>query len=130
MKRLSLVLVIALVVVSSLCCFAFAEQGQEVAQPAGGTSQIVAPQTTEDVNNIINNAGNTAMDFAQNIMDQLTIWSLPFCAIGIVWGAVQFFIMGIRNLYKKRQGLLLMFGSMTFYVVILGVDLILAFLIG
>ena len=128
MKRLSLVLVIALVIVCSLGCFAFAEPVQEIAQPAGETSQ--QSTSTEEVNSLINNAGNTAMEFAQNIMDQLTIWSLPFCAIGVVWGAVQFFIMGIRNLYKKRQGLLLMFGSMTFYVVILGVDLILAFLIG
>ena len=130
MKKLSLVLVIALVVVSSLCCFAFADEAQEVAQPVVETSQQAATQPAEEVNNLINNAGNTAMEFAQNIMDQLTIWSLPFCAIGVVWGAVQFFIMGIRNLYKKRQGLLLMFGSMTFYVVVLGVDLILAFLIG
>ena len=128
MKRLSLVLVIALVIVCSLGCFAFAEPVQEIAQPAGETSQ--QSTSTEEVNSLINNAGNTAMEFAQNIMDQLTIWSLPFCAIGVVWGAVQFFIMGIRNLYKKRQGLLLMFGSMTFYVVILGVYLILAFLIG
>lgn len=118
MKRLSLVLVLA-IVVCNLFCFSFAE-----------TEQITTVPSVENVNGMINDAGNTAMEFAQNIMSQLTLWSLPFCAIGIVWGAVQFFIMGIRNLYKKRQGLLLMFGSMTFYVVVLGVDLILRFMIG
>ena len=45
-------------------------------------------------------------------------WSLPFCAILVVFGATQFYIMGIRNLYKKRQGLLLMFGSIAFFVII------------
>lgn len=123
MKRLSLVLVLA-IIVCNLFCFSFAESADSV------TEQISNVTSVENVNGMINDAGNTAMEFAQNIMSQLTLWSLPFCAIGIVWGAVQFFIMGIRNLYKKRQGLLLMFGSMTFYVVVLGVDLILRFMIG
>lgn len=118
MKRLSLVLVLV-IAVCNLFCFSFAE-----------TEQVLNVSSAENVNDMINDAGDTAMEFAQNIMSNLTIWSLPFCAIGIVWGAVQFFIMGIRNLYKKRQGLLLMFGSMTFYVIVLGVDLILRFMIG
>lgn len=104
MKRFSLVLVVVLAVIFSLGCVAYAEPAAEV------------------VNDTINNVGNTAMDIALNVLDQVTTWSLPFCAILVVFGAVQFFIMGIRNLYKKRQGLLLMFGSMTFYVIIVIVD--------
>ena len=104
MKRFSLVLVVVLAIIFSLSCISYAEPATEV------------------VNDTINNVGNTAMDIALNVLDQVTTWSLPFCAILVVFGAVQFFIMGIRNLYKKRQGLLLMFGSMTFYVIIVIVD--------
>lgn len=111
MKKLSLVVIVA-VMVCSLFCFAFAE-----------------PTTTDKVNEVVNTAGDTATEIAMNILDQAAKWSLPICAIFVVFGAVQYFIMGIRNLYKKRQGLLLMFGSMTFYVIILFVDLILTFLI-
>ena len=107
MKRFSLVLVVVLAVIFSLGCISYAEP---VTDAAGV------------VNDTINNVGNTAMDVALNVLDQVTTWSLPFCAILVVFGAVQFFIMGIRNLYKKRQGLLLMFGSMTFYVIIVVVD--------
>jgi hypothetical protein len=81
-----------------------------------------AEPVANEVNDFVNDAGNTAMDVALNVLDQATIWALPFCAIFLVFGAVQYFIMGIRNLYKKRQGLLLMFGSMTFYVIIVIVD--------
>lgn len=104
MKKFSVVLVALLVVICSFGCIAYAE-------PAAN-----------EVNNLISSAGNTAMDVALNILDQATVWTLPFCAIFLVFGAVQYFIMGIRNLYKKRQGLLLMFGSMTFYVIIVIVD--------
>ncbi|MBE5812840.1 MAG: hypothetical protein E7314_04215 [Clostridiales bacterium] len=108
MKKFSLVLVALFVILCCFGCFAYAE-----------------PQASEMVNETINTVGNTAMDVALNILDQATTWSLPFCAIFVVFGAVQFFIMGIRNLYKKRQGLLLMFGSMTFYVILVVVDFVL-----
>ena len=70
------------------------------------------------------------MSVGQNVLDQITTWCLPFCAILVIWGAVQYFILGIRNLYKKRQGLLLMWGSMTFYVIALFINLILTFMAG
>ena len=114
MKKFSLVLVAVLVILFSLGCFSYAEP----------TVDQVA-EVTDTVNNTISTVGGTAMDVALNILDQATIWSLPFCAIFVVFGAVQFFIMGIRNLYKKRQGLLLMFGSMTFYVIIVVVNFVL-----
>ena len=104
MKKFSLVLVAVLVVICSFMCVSYAEP------------------VANEVNDFVNDAGNTAMDVALNVLDQATIWALPFCAIFLVFGAVQYFIMGIRNLYKKRQGLLLMFGSMTFYVIIVIVD--------
>lgn len=119
MKKFSLVLVVVLVLMINVVGITYAQQ-----------DVVAATSTADEVNQTINKVGDSAMEMAQNILNQATMWSLPFCAILIVFGAVQYFIMGIRNLYKKRQGLLLMFGSMTFYVVILAVDLILAFLIG
>jgi len=99
LKKFSLVLVMLLVILFTFGCFAYAEPANEV-------------------NDLISTAGDTAMDVALNILDQATTWSLPFCAIFVVFGAVQYFIMGIRNLYKKRQGLLLMFGSIAFFLII------------
>ena len=55
---------------------------------------------------------------------------MPFCAILAVFGAAQYYVMGIRNLYKKRQGLLLMFGSIAFFVILVVVNFIITRLIG
>ena len=54
---------------------------------------------------------------AYKVVEQISDKSLPICAILILWGAVLYFILGIRNLYKKRQGLLLMWGALTFCVI-------------
>lgn len=95
------------------------------------SSQSVLDSISEaDINNTVNKVGNTAMGVGQNILDQIASWSLPICSLLVVFGAVQYFILGIRNLYKKRQGLLLMWGSITFYVIVVFVNLIITFMTG
>jgi hypothetical protein len=82
---------------------------------------------------VANGVGQTAdkaleetLSIAVNVLKYVTEWSLPFCAILVVFGAVQYFIVGIRNLYKKRQGLLLMFGSIAFYTIIVVLNFIIS----
>lgn len=105
--------------------FAFAvnQESNLIAQNKGNI-------TEEKITSTIDNTGNTVMKMGQQILDKLSSWSLPICAILVVWGAVQYFILGIRNLYKKRQGLLLMWGSITFYVISLFASVILSFMSG
>jgi len=74
--------------------------------------------------------GDKAAGFGQKVLEQVVKWCAPFCALGVIWGAVQYFVLGIRNLYKKRQGLLTMWGCLTFYVVALFINLILTFMSG
>jgi len=112
-----------------------ADQAVEPNQNATNTessssSSILSGVTPEKAEEAFKGAGNTAMNVAQNILDQVVMWALPFCALAIVWGAVQYFVLGIRNLYRKRQGLLLMWGSLTFYVIALFANLIITFMIG
>ena len=85
---------------------------------------------TDQVNNAIGTVGDGVKNIGQEILDNISAWSLPICALLVVWGSVQYFILGIRNLYKKRQGLLLMWGSITFYVITLFASLIFSFISG
>lgn len=114
MKKLSLILVSLLVITCSLLCCSYAETIEE---------------NTNIVSNIVNVDGSAVLQTCLNVLDKLTIWILPVCAGFLLWGAVQYFIMGIRNLYKKKQGLILMFSSMTFYVVIVALNLILSLVV-
>lgn len=104
MKRFSFVLVAFLVFICGITAFAFAEE--EVVLNNSTTSQGII-QTESMLENVV------------NIMDKVTKVALPICVLCVAFGAVQFFILGIRNLYKKKQGLLMIFSSMTFYVVLL-----------
>ena len=72
---------------------------------------------TDKIDDGIKNIANTGENLAYTIVEQISDKSLPVCAILILWGAVLYFILGIRNLYKKRQGLLLMWGAFTFVVI-------------
>lgn len=69
------------------------------------------------IENGVEVVGSTVNSLAYTIVEQISDKSLPVCAILMLWGAVLYFIMGIRNLYKKRQGLLLMWGAFTFVVI-------------
>ena len=62
-------------------------------------------------------AADTVNSLAYTIVEQISDKSLPVCVILILWGSIQYFILGIRNLYKKRQGMLLMWGAFTFLVI-------------
>lgn len=80
----------------------------------------VIKKTEEGVEKVTTGVNNLAMKIIEQISDK----SLPICAILILWGAVLYFIQGIRNLYKKKQGMLLMWGSFTFLVIAKFVNLI------
>ena len=93
-----------------MCNFSFANPISDI---TGGVAQI----TTEDVGNIIGDGGKEITNLTLKIVSVISDISLPICSLLCLWGAVLYFILGIRNLYKKRQGMLLMWGSFTFLVI-------------
>lgn len=72
---------------------------------------------TEKVEQGIENIANKGESLLYTVIGVISDISLPICALLVLWGAVLYFILGIRNLYKKRQGLLLMWGAFTFLVI-------------
>lgn len=76
-----------------------------------------AEVNTKPAEEVINTAAQKGEKLLETIIGAISYISLPICALLILWGAVLYFILGIRNLYKKRQGLLLMWGAFTFLVI-------------
>lgn len=72
---------------------------------------------TEKIEKGIDDIAAKGENLAYTVIERISDMSLPICALLILWGAVLYFILGIRNLYKKRQGLLLMWGAFTFLVI-------------
>ncbi|MBP3284644.1 MAG: hypothetical protein J6M02_04015 [Clostridia bacterium] len=111
MKKIGAVFIILMFVTMLVPKFCYAEGEFDFAKE--GQNAI----TTEKVEETIDEAANTVNNVVLMVIGQISDKSLPICLLLILWGAVQYFIMGIRNLYKKRNGMLLMWGSFTFMVI-------------
>jgi len=98
---------------------AVTENAKETENSSTGTPFELEGATinTENLEEGIENIANKSESLAYKIVQQISDKSLPVCSILILWGSVLYFILGIRNLYKKRQGLLLMWGAFTFVVI-------------
>jgi len=91
---------------------------QQVISGGNQSSQITGTSFTNlDVDKTIDEAGTQVSNLAELVLKQVADKSTPLCALLLIYGAVLYFIMGIRNLYRKRQGLLMMWGSLTFWVI-------------
>lgn len=85
--------------------------------PIDTGENVTVEQVGQTLETGVEQAATTVNSLAYTIVEQISDKSLPVCTIFILWGAVMYFILGIRNLYKKRQGLLLMWGAFTFVVI-------------
>ena len=112
MDKFSKILGIFLVVVFTFLNFSYADVPFSTEQASAVNTEVVSTVQTG-----VETAANTVNNLAYTIVEQISDKSLPVCTIFILWGAVMYFILGIRNLYKKRQGLLLMWGAFTFVVI-------------
>lgn len=113
MKKLVKVLSMVIALVIGSCNLSFATSFSDYENVENDkTSEIVGTieEGTEKVATTVNS-------LAYTIVEQISDKSLPVCVILMLWGSIQYFILGIRNLYKKRQGMLLMWGAFTFLVI-------------
>ena len=78
---------------------------------------IKTDEIVSKVEDGVGEVANTVNGLAYTVIQQISDKSLPVCGLLILWGAIMYFILGIRNLYKKRQGMLLMWGAFTFLVI-------------
>lgn len=111
MNKFSKIFALFLVMSCLFINFTYANPPMDVAE------NVTAEQAVNTVKDGVETAAETVNDLAYTIVEQISDKSLPVCTIFCLWGAVLYFILGIRNLYKKRQGLLLMWGAFTFVVI-------------
>jgi len=84
----------------------------------GAPIQISGPVVdTEKIEDGIGNVAEKGKSLMYTVIETIGDISLPIAFLLVLWGSVLYFILGIRNLYKKRQGLLLMWGAITFVVI-------------
>lgn len=68
----------------------------------------------EDYNNAY---GSEAYGLTAYILSKVRIYSIPFCFIGIVIGAIYQYVIGIRKLDVRDKGFKLIIGFVTLFVI-------------
>ena len=111
-KFFSLLLVFTIVFSNLAFASSFADYDE-----SGQATTIQSDEIVSKVEDGVTEVATTVNSLAYTIIEQISDKSLPVCGLLILWGAINYFILGIRNLYKKRQGMLLMWGAFTFLVI-------------
>jgi len=119
LKKIGAVLAIFLLVTLFVPKFCYAGDVDIVTTEAVFTDEQPSnTQITKDkVDEVVKDATDAVNNLALTVAEVVSMVSLPIGLLLILWGSVLYFIMGVRNLYKKRQGMLLMWGSATFIVI-------------
>ena len=87
------IIVLLMVVTLLIPNFVMANNGSEIISSVAGS-----PITSVEVDRTINEAGTQVSNFAELVLRQVADKSTPICALLLIYGAVLYFIMGIRNL--------------------------------
>lgn len=66
-------------------------------------------------NKPLENLGKNSFDITSSILYEVKRVSLPISCITIIAGSMMYFILGPRNLARKKYGQMLMFGGFTFW---------------
>ncbi|MFR8104264.1 MAG: hypothetical protein ACLU8F_04190 [Clostridia bacterium] len=73
--------------------------------------------------------GSKTYGLVAYILDKVRIYSIPFCFIGIVIGAVYKYVLGIRKLDVQDRGLFLLVGFVTVLVICQVLPLVFAIIV-
>lgn len=73
--------------------------------------------SVKESNEAIDKLSKNAYTIAWKVLEAIQRISPPLCLIGLVIGAMIYHFMGPRNVHKRRYGIMLMFGSLTFLVI-------------
>ena len=70
-------------------------------------------QAGEDFTNVSRNT----YKFTMRLLTEIQRNSFPICLLGIIGGALIFFALGVRNIHRRRFGLMLMYGFLTIWAI-------------
>jgi hypothetical protein len=128
MNILKKVVVVALILLMILCSLEVATYAESDALVATEAERIENSQTAtelyeikegviNDLDEYVAQYGSYAYGLAAYILNKVRIYSIPFCFIGIVVGAIYQYILGIRKLDIRDKGFALIISFVTILLI-------------
>jgi len=108
------------------------KQGDKLAEDASGNLSKKIQKEKENLENFglndeklsseqaersFSDVSRSTYKFTMTVLTEIQRNSFPVCLLGIIGGALIFFALGVRNIHRRRFGLMLMYGFLTIWAI-------------
>ena len=131
-RKLSMIIIMFVMLVGSFALFfeAYAVTGNEVLNSTQATELVEIKETTKGkIAEYIEKYGSTPFGVAAYILNIVTIYSIPFCFVGIALGSIFQYVLGIRKLDVRDRGFFLIITFVTILLICQVLPLIFAIVV-
>lgn len=130
MKKVLVGCIILLIVLSMGAVYATAGNSTEVlSADAGGELTNFKDETAKELQDYTERYGSETYGFTAYILNKIRIYSIPFCFIGIVVGAIHQYVIGIRKMDVRDKGFNLIIAFVTILIICQVLPLIFAIVV-
>lgn len=130
LKKVVVLLMIALMIIGITSISAYAVQGEEVLNSDQAAEIVQMKESSKSkLQDYIDKYGSTPYGVAAYILNILRIYSIPTCFIGIAIGSIYQYVIGIRKLDVRDKGFALIVTFVTILLICQVLPLIFAIVV-
>ena len=130
LKKVVILLTIALMMIGISSISAFAVEGEEVLNSDQAAEIVQMKETSKAaLQDYVDKYGSTPYGVAAYILNALRIYSIPTCFIGIAVGSIYQYVIGIRKLDTRDKGFALIVTFVTILLICQVLPLIFAIVV-
>ena len=117
MKKLAISIIILIILLSIFGTVIAVEEIDTTNTNTASELIEIKEETKTEMDDYIRKYGSESYGTAAFILNKVRIYSIPFCFIGIVVGAIYQYVIGIRKLDVRDKGFKLIIGFVTLFVI-------------
>ena len=123
---LSIIIIILIVCSTS---YVYAKNITSESEKFAGELVQIKEKEKKEIEDFNESYGSTSYGMTAYILNKVRLYSIPFCFIGIVVGAIFQYVIGIRKLDTRDKGFALVIGFVTILVICQVLPLIFAIVV-
>ena len=118
-KKIIVIAMISLIIVCSFCINSFCVTEEEIIENSETATELyeIKEGVVSTLEEYVAQYGSYPYGLAAYILNIVRIYSIPFCFVGIIVGAIYQYILGIRKLDVRDKGFALVISFVTILLI-------------
>ena len=118
-KNLTIIGITIMIMLASVICFnkVYAANETNTSTQADSTLVELKEKEMSSIEDYEETYGSRSYGLTAYILHKVQVYSIPFCFLGILVGAIYDYVLGIKHLETKEKGLALMVSFITIAVI-------------